>query len=288
MGVELGFGTPPQKNINDTITFGSNLSLSNFEFGSKDIYYDSSTIPTPYSGHLGVNNECFTGDQCDYYCTNILGQLVQQGAIYARAFSLLPPKDANTTGNLLFGGIDQAKRDEPVSAILYLPGDQALNNHVTFYTFYVTDTTGNETVVPVDPASYVFWDTNTPSWDLPLAGFQAVADYLQLGDVDPDSGYPFQVGCKFLEPTTASISIGFNDSPNFQVYYHELVYQLGPNDCWTAVRGATPIEDDDVYFIVAGGAFTRKFYLTFNLDARTISISGARYTDDESIVAITP
>jgi hypothetical protein len=241
---------------------------------------------------LGINNECFTGDQCDYYGPGVLGQLVQQEAIYARAFSLLPPKDPNTTGNLLFGGVDQAKRDEPVAVIDYLPGNETLTNHMAFYTnmttFYVTDTAGNETIVPVDPTSFVFWDTGTPSWDLPLAGFQVVADYFQLGDVVPDSGTPFQVDCKFLEPTTASISIGFNDPPDFQVYFHELVYQLGPNDCWTAVSGVTPIENDNVYFIVAGGAFMRKFYLTFNLDAQTISISGARYTDEESIVAITP
>lgn len=241
----------------------------------------------PQAGIFGLGALCSASQSgCRAY-PSTLQQLADRGLVSHRVFSLyLGRNDPDATGQLIFGGVDKAKRDGPVHTLKMNPDINGQPNNVNITRMEYKDAGGNTKVtaiIPKDKQTDCLWDSGTPRMDLPVPIFKAVMEklgnptYKRLG-----SGY--EADCHLRvggHDSNEAIVVTLEGTVEIKVPISRLVGEHpGSYKCITF------LEQSDTYAGALGDEFLRSVYTTFDYDAMTIQVSQAKYTDETDIHAL--
>ncbi|KAL6861977.1 acid protease [Trichoderma novae-zelandiae] len=269
--------------VNDTVRF-SGVTVEHFILGSIDSYNlgVKLTQVKPYAGIMGLSAICFDGPSCSVYPT-LIQQLADQGIIKTRAFSIYLGEDKpDAVGHLLIGGVDEAKREEPIfTHKLDIPWSMK-------YSSFTLEKGGKKTVWPIGPGNETDWDTGASYWGLPTDVFKAVAAELGLPEDIDTTENPYEVDCEYRDAVDSVLQVGFPGNGTIKVPVGRLVTTLASGKCFTFALNGVGGPRYTRTATVFGTPFLRNVYATYNLDTLEVSYSQVKYTDEERIVAIAP
>lgn len=241
----------------DSLSFNSDGSdgITNFQFGVAT----ESANRNPILG-IGFKALEATGDR-NYKYDNLPIVLKQQGKIDKVSYAVFLNDKNSDTGNVLFGGYDKAKIDGdfvtlPVTWLDRLDIDL---NSVSFNGQVITTSKLSTTA-----------DTGYTYTTLAPDQFDAIGQ--ALGGINKGNYYAVQ--CSKFEGK--DLEFNFNGI-TIKVPFTDLLYDLGGGVCDLLIR-----QDNRISSL--GDNFLRHAYLYYDLEARTISIGQAKYTDQTDIV----
>ncbi|PMD22812.1 acid protease [Hyaloscypha hepaticicola] len=265
---------------------------------------------TDSQGTLGLGYDTLEGATTKY--ASFIDQLVLQGIINTKAFSLYLNDLSSSTGNLLFGGIDTEKFTGTLQTLPLIPSTP--NGTIVYYGVALTavsvvssDTTqtynltSNASDGSTVPEIGVVMDSGSVFTYLPTATVQSM--YNLLGAVQsPLASYYVFVDCSLLTPATGPVTtIDFQftgpTGPIISVPLNEMVFPLSDYaeiaDHISAL-GTLPFEDTCMFGLLgadeAGGAsvlgdtFLRSAYLVYDLDSNSIGIAQTVFNSTSSNV----
>lgn len=264
--------------VSDTVTVGGQ-KLDRLQFG---VGYSSSNS----QGILGIGyplNEVQVGRAGLKPYNNLPAQLVADGAIRSKAYSLwLNDLDANT-GNILFGGVDAEKYSGTLQT---LPIESEAGVFAEFMITLTKLQLGDKTVGGNNLALAVLLDTGSSLTYLPDTLVQEL--YNDLGavfDADANAAY---VPCSTANSATR-LTFTFT-SPTIAVAMDELVLDLvtssgrrptfsnGQPACLFGIAPAGTGTN------VLGDTFLRSAYVVYDLDNNEIALAPTRFNSTSSKV----
>lgn len=243
---------------------------------------------------------------------SFIDQLVLQGIINTKAFSLYLNDLSSSTGNLLFGGIDTEKFTGTLQTLPLIPSTP--NGTIVYYGVALTavsvvssdsaqtyNLTSNASDGSTVPEIGVVMDSGSVFTYLPTATVQSIYDL--LGAVQsPLASYYVFVDCSLLTPASGPVTtIDFQftgpTGPIISVPLNEMVFPLSDYaeiaDHVSAL-GTLPFEDTCMFGLLgadeAGGAsvlgdtFLRSAYLVYDLDSNSIGIAQTVFNSTSSNV----
>lgn len=259
--------------VSDTVTFGP-MKLDRLQFG---IGYNS----TNAQGILGIGypiNEVQVGRAGKQPYRNLPAQMVADGLIQSNAYSLwLNDLDANT-GNILFGGIDEAKFNAPLKTVPIQP-EQGF-----FAEFLITLTNvelGGQAVSTSDDdmALAVLLDTGSSLTYLPDDMVSTI--YNRVGAQFDSSNGAAYVPCSIANQQT-TFRFTFSE-PVVEVEMNEMVldmftssgkrptFQDGTPACLFGIAPAGQGTN------VLGDTFLRSAYVVYDLANNQISLAQTKF-----------
>ena len=243
---------------------------------------------------------------------SFIDQLVLQGIINTKAFSLYLDDLSSSTGNLLFGGIDTEKFTGTLQSLPLIPSTP--NGTILYYgvaltavsvvssgttqTYNLTSQASDGSTVP---EIGVVMDSGSVFTYLPTAAVQSI--YKLLGAVQsPLASYIVFVDCSLLTSASGpfpTIDFQFTGptGPIISVPLNEMVFPL-PDYAEIAnhisALGTLPFKDTCMFGLLgadeAGGAtvlgdtFLRSAYLVYDLDSNSIGIAQTVFNSTSSNV----
>ncbi|KAK3313551.1 aspartic peptidase domain-containing protein [Apodospora peruviana] len=268
--------------VSDTVTIGQ-TKLDRLQFG---VGYSS----TNSQGILGIGypiNEVQVGRAGLQPYDNLPAQMVTDGLISSKAYSLwLNDLDASR-GNILFGGVDTEKYEGTLQTL------PIQTSSGVFAEFMITMTNvklGDKTISQNDLALAVLLDTGSSLTYLPNDMVETI--YQQVGaQYDSDQGAAY-VPCSLAQETT-TISFTFSQ-PTIAVEMNELVLDLitssgkrptFQNGVTACLFGIAPAGSGTN---VLGDTFLRSAYVVYDMDNNEISIAQTKFnTTASNVVEIT-
>ncbi|KAK0645926.1 aspartic peptidase domain-containing protein [Cercophora newfieldiana] len=265
--------------VSDTVSFGSS-KLDRLQFG---IGYNS----TNAQGILGIGypiNEVQVGRAGKQPYRNLPAQMVADGMIQSNAYSLwLNDLDANT-GNILFGGIDNAKFNPPLLSVPIQP-EQGF-----FAEFLITLTgatlSGTSVASDSEMALAVLLDTGSSLTYLPDDMVSTI--YNRVGAQYDSSNGAAYVPCSLANEAT-TFTFSFSE-PTITVDMNEMVldmylnngkrpqFQDGTTACLFGIAPAGQGTN------VLGDTFLRSAYVVYDLANNEISLAQTKFNTTASEV----
>ncbi|KAE9377303.1 acid protease [Stipitochalara longipes BDJ] len=273
------------------------LSIAGNEL--KDMQMGLAFKSTDSQGTLGLGYDTLEGAKTKY--PSFIDQLVSQGIINSKAFSLYLNDLSASTGNILFGGIDTAKFSGTLQTLPFIPA--LPNGEISYYGVVLTSVTitssdSNSTFPLTSTASDgsivneigVVLDSGAMFTYLPTAPVNAIYNllgavvspisssfiYVDCGLLSPPSGIPTTVDFQFTSPTGPIISIPLDELVFPLTDYASIaehISQLGTlpfkDTCLLGLLGT----DETGGASILGDTFLRSAYLVYDQDSNSIGIA---------------
>ena len=278
----------------DVVSIGG-TQIKGQQFG---VAYTSTTADAVFG--IGYKSNEPTSSNSTLY-DNLPVSFVKQGVIKSNAYSLWLNDINAASGSLLFGGVDTAKYNGPLTTIPTLP-ENGTNNYLQFLVTLnsvavsngQSNVTAGNTTLPIP----VLLDSGTSDMRLPNGLirdiYSAVNSSSTAGLQYFNTGGPLGtvIACNCaLANSTQTISFNFSGAvitvpmsaivlkidPMFRSQYHI------PDT--TCQFGVSPMQAQNPVMIL-GEAFLRAAYAVFDLDNNQISLAQAVYTSASSIKEI--
>ncbi|EEY21636.1 candidapepsin-8 [Verticillium alfalfae VaMs.102] len=246
----------------------------------------SMTLPVPVTGGQGDQHQFAgilgLGHGQNYTVTypNMMDELVAQGAIRTKAYSLALGSKTEQQGLLVLGGIDTAKYSGHLAALPVIPAEHAPDRVARFWvnlrSLALTPPSGVTRAPYVAAAGLpVFLDSGATMTLLPRALADAVAADFGAppsnSSDDPEASHSFyEVDCSMAD-APGTLDFSFGSSLTIRVPYAEMVRRTraDPPRC---VLGFVP--DDD--FALLGDTFLRSAYAVFDLESDVVYMAQYR------------
>ncbi|ERF75846.1 hypothetical protein EPUS_01212 [Endocarpon pusillum Z07020] len=269
----------------DTLSFGNSITLQNMTMGL-------ATEATRGLGIMGIGyaaGESLAMENPEAIYPNVIDELVLQGEISSRAYSLyLNDLDAEN-GNILFGGVDTNKYSGDLIA---LPVQNDSNSGsltsftVAFTSLSVVDGSGNNQLTRDSIAVPAILDSGTTNTYFPDDLANAI---LEGVGVTTDETFGNVVACEVgNEEATFVFAFGGQGGPTINVPLSQFVTPLftsngnvptfddGSEACSFGIYGAG---NDPVLF---GDTFLRSAYVVYDLENNQIALAQARFDVQDS------
>ncbi|OBT67766.1 hypothetical protein VE03_03508 [Pseudogymnoascus sp. 23342-1-I1] len=286
--------------ISETVSFNgqnkSNNAIKELQIGLADV----STLPVGVMG-IGYN----TSEAADTVYPNIIDQMVEQGLINTRAYSLWLDDLAATTGQILFGGIDTAKYDGTLSILPTLGASGkkptsfavALGGISVGHKGKMTSLTSPSFAIPV------ILDSGTTHTLLPKTVVTAIVNGLgaydfttEIGAILADCGLrtvnpDFIFGYKFGNSTTGpTINVNLSelilDFPGLDQSLVKESFSEWDSVCYLAIADSSTVTDEPIYLL--GDTFLRSAYVVYDIDNDQIAIAQSNFNSETNkVVEIT-
>ncbi|KAG7143695.1 Candidapepsin-2 like protein [Verticillium longisporum] len=262
--LRYGIGTANINYVRDDVSFAGSPVLSLVRFGMATATTDQ------FAGILGLGH----GQNYTVTYPNIMDELVAQGAIRTKAYSLALGSKTEQQGLLVLGGIDTAKYSGHLAALPVIPAEQAPDRVARFWvnlkSLALTPPSGVTRAPYVAAAGLpVFLDSGATMTLLPRALADAVAADFgappSSSSADPEASHSFyEVDCSMAD-APGTLDFSFGGSLTIRVPYAEMVRRTraDPPRC---VLGFVP--DDD--FALLGDTFLRSAYAVFDLESDVV------------------
>ena len=220
---------------------------------------------------------------------NILDELVNQGLINTRAYSLYLDDLENDKGTVLFGGYDKAKYKGELTTLPIQPDAKSgIKNTMTvsWTSLSITDSTGTTLVTPQNFVQPVVLDSGATLTLLPPDLFTPLANYFTAVNND---NYGWLVPCN-LTSVGGQVDYGFGGA-FFSVGFDQLAIPLldkagaplkfrdGGNAC---KFGISPVQEGGQ--LLFGDTFLRSQYVVYDLENQLISIAPTKFNVTDSQV----
>ena len=245
-------------------------------------------VPTGIMG-IGFNtNEAFVAQGGEPY-PNIVDEMVNQGLISSRAYSLYLDDLEDVSGTILFGGYDKAKyKGDLVTLPIQADARSGEKNtmSVAWTSLSITDPTGTTFITPSDHVAPVVLDTGATYTLLPPDLFQTMATYFTAIN---DDDYGWLVPCN-ISSQPGQVDYGFG-GPFFSVAFDQLAIPLtDDNDKPLTFKdnspackfGIAPVQEGGL--LLFGDTFLRSQYVVYDLDHQEISIAPTKFNVTDSQV----
>jgi hypothetical protein len=215
---------------------------------------------------------------------NLIDQLVTQGLINAKVYSLYLNDRGSSTGSVLFGGIDKAKFSGQLKVI---PTQKDARTGyireflVTMTSLSITDQSGKSTSLSTSSANIVL-DSGTSLTYLPSAMVTSIIKALNAYDDTRGTGLLY-ADCALLSTQSKSymtFSFGGAGGPQISVPIQELITRT------TRKPSKSPFTDTCLLGILAGSSggpyafgdtFLRSAYVVYDLDHNQIGLAQTNY-----------
>ncbi|OBT99334.2 hypothetical protein VE01_02698 [Pseudogymnoascus verrucosus] len=276
--------------ISETVSFNgqnkSNNAIKELQIGLAS----TSTLPV---GVMGIGYNSSVAAATVY--PNIIDQMVYQGLINTRAYSLWLDDLSAATGQILFGGIDTAKYDGSLS-ILPVLGDDKGGRPTSFavglYGMSVGHKGSMSSITTSTFAIPVILDSGTTHTLLPAAvvnpiirGLGAYDFTSQIGAILVDCGLrtanpDFIFGYKFGNSTTAptiyvNLSELILDFPGLDQAQIKDSFKEWDSVCYLAIADSSTVTDHPIYLL--GDTFLRSAYVVYDIDNDEIGIAQSNF-----------
>ncbi|KAL5353662.1 hypothetical protein ACLOAV_001701 [Pseudogymnoascus australis] len=286
--------------ISETVSFSgqnkSNNAIKELQIGLADV----STLPVGVMG-IGYN----TSEAAATIYPNIIDQMVDQGLINTRAYSLWLDDLQADTGQILFGGIDTAKYDGTLSILPTLgsAGKKptsfavALGGISVGHKGKMTTITSDEFAIPV------ILDSGTTHTLLPKSVVRSIVRGLgaydfttQIGAIlvncglrtaNPDFIFGYKFGTNSTGPTiNVNLSEVILDFPGLDQSLVQEQFPTWDSVCYLAIADSSTVSEEPIYLL--GDTFLRSAYVVYDIDNDEIGIAQSNYNSETNkIVEIT-
>ncbi|KAL8853765.1 MAG: hypothetical protein Q9221_001408 [Calogaya cf. arnoldii] len=266
-----------------------NETLEIFGMSMDDVQMGLATSGSKAEGVLGIGF-----DQGEFGLNlnmpvypNLVSQLVLNGYINSRAYSIWLDDYNATSGNLLFGAVDSTKY---IGDLQVLPMVDAINGldtpgptlQMTSLTFEDAPGTGSLDLAPKDMNIRVILDTGSTFSYLPKSLVDAM--YAAAGVVVGEYGYPL-ASCN-LTTATQSFIFGFGgpDGSKIKVPISEFIFpnfsegMVFPDGTPACVFGLEVYKNPGT--MILGDTFLRSAYVVFDLDNKQIGLAQSNNAAD--------
>ncbi|KAM0322178.1 hypothetical protein ACHAQA_009668 [Verticillium albo-atrum] len=254
--LRYGIGSANITYVRDDISFAGSPVLSQVRFGTATATTDQ------FAGILGLGH----GQNYTVGYPNIMDELVAQGALRSKAYSLALGSKSEQQGLLVLGGIDTAKYSGDLTPLPVISADDSPDGVARFWvkmdSLALTPPSGVSRAPYAAAADMpVFLDSGATLTLLPRALADAMAADFGAPGADDRGFYP--VDCGMMD-APGTIDFGF-DGVTVRVPYREMIRQMraDPPRC---VLGFVPNDD----FALLGDTFLRSAYAVFDLETDTV------------------
>ena len=264
----------------DVFSIGDRVTLQNLTMGL-------ATIASRGLGIMGIGysaGEAIASQNPEAVYPNVIDELVNQGVVNSRAYSLyLNDVDADT-GNILFGGVDTSKYSGDLIALPVQKDAQSgdlASFTVAFTGLSVIDSSGHSQLTRDGIAVPAILDSGTTSTYFPDDLANAI---LEGVGVTTDDTFGNVVPCEVgKEAATFLFAFGGQGGPVINVTLSQFVTPLyvaggstptftdGKEACSFGIYGAG---NDPILF---GDTFLRSAYVVYDLDNNQIALAQARF-----------
>ncbi|KAI3405206.2 hypothetical protein KGF56_001983 [Candida oxycetoniae] len=234
----------------DTIGLGG-ISITGQQFADVN---STSSFYGPIMGIGFKNGESGVKSSGNY--DNVPITLKKQGVIKTNAYSLYLNSPGAATGQIIFGGVDNAKYS----------GSLITESITSSYRLIITLDT-------IDYAGTAL--TYIHSESAAQIAKQAGATWVTT---DSSGGGSYYIDCN--ASVSGNVVYTFEKGAKITVPLPEFVFPVGNDICFWVIQPAP------TQFAILGSNFLRHAYLLFNLDAQTVSIAPVKYTTDSDIVSV--
>lgn len=264
----------------DSVTLGGSQAIKNQTFGLSDAGYDVHGVMG-----IGFDQHETTAPNGERTYPTVVDNMVQNGLINRKAYSLYLNSYNQSYGSIVFGGVDTTKYTGDLVALPLQPGpndEGTIEFFVTLSKVTFTDAKGASTVLtPDDYAQSVLLDSGTSYTALTNDVIDKLAS--GMGAVSIDDNYDMAVPCGFANTNaTISYTFGGSDGPTVVVPMSETIGTSQENEC---VFGFGPAIGG---ISILGDTFLRSAYVVFDIDNAVVAIAQAAENKQatSSIVAI--
>jgi Eukaryotic aspartyl protease len=271
----------------DTITVGGSPSIKAQTIGVSLDGFDT-------HGVMGIGydtNEAYDSQADNGVYPSTVDQMLTQGIIHRKAYSLYLNEYNATTGAVIFGGIDTTKYTGDLVGLPLQLGPQGLQSefYVTMTSVSFTDSTGAVTqLTGPDYAQSALLDSGTSSTLLNNEVFQQLAD--GFGAIYVGGGST-AVPCDYATSNaTINYQFGGSDGPIVTVPVSQIIGQEEidatgfSNPSGACDFGIGPPIDG---VVILGDTFLRSAYVVYDITNNQAAIAQAKYdVSSSSIVAI--
>ncbi|KAI3405205.2 hypothetical protein KGF56_001982 [Candida oxycetoniae] len=246
----------------DTVSFGG-ISITGQQFA--DVNSTSSDVAV-----MGIGFKSGESVESGENYDNIPITLKKQGFIKSTAYSLYLNSPDAATGQIIFGGVDNAKYSGSLVPESITAPDRLI---IKLDTIDYAGTSYNY-------SDGALLDSGTTlSFIRPDIASQ-IARHAEAFWVITDSSGDGQYFINCNAPVSGNVVYTFGKGAKITVPLSEFIFPAGNGLC---VWGIQPSGDD---FAILGDNFLRHAYLLYNLDANTISIAPVKFTSDSDIVSV--
>lgn len=266
--------------VSDTLKMGDSVTLQNMTMGLAE-------VASRGLGIMGIGysaGESLVAQDPNAVYKNVIDELVDQGIINSRAYSLYLNDLNADSGNILFGGVDTNKYSGDLIGLPVQKDAQSgdlTSFTVAFTGLSVMDSSGHKQLTRDNIAVPAILDSGTTNTYFPDDLANAV---LQGVGVTTDDTFGNVVKCSVgNEEATFVFSFGGNGGPAINVSLSQFVTPLLTTD------GSTPTFNDGskacsfgIYGagndpILFGDTFLRSAYVVYDLDKNQIALAQAKF-----------
>lgn len=252
-----GKGNVTIEYVTDVVSIGS-ASITDQIFG---VGFESYEIP------LGILGLAPPTDSEELY-TYVLDNMVEQGLIDSRAFSLDLRDVDSPDGSVIFGGVDTGKfigelQKCPIIEPLDTPS--GADRYWIYLTGLGMTLPSGESGLVAEGELPVFLDSGGTMTRLPTEVFEAVGSVFPGAQYDSESGY-FVVDC---DVGSGSVDFVFGDKI-ISVAFDDFIWRV-PSMGDTCVLGVLADDDEPVL----GDTFLRAAYVVYDQDNRNLHLAQA-------------
>lgn len=266
--------------IADVLAIGDSVTLQNMTMG----------LATQASRGLGIMGIGYSAGESivaldpNAIYPNVIDQLVNQGVISSRVYSLYLNDLGADSGNILFGGVDTKKYSGDLIALPVQPDSDSgslTSFTVAFTSLVVMDSSGNSQLRRDDIAVPAILDSGTTNTYLPDDLANAI---LKGVGATTDETYGNVVPCSLAKQDLAFIfSFGGQGGPTINVSLSQFVTPLltpdgstptfnnGAEACSFGIYGAG---NDPILF---GDTFLRSAYVVYDLENNQVALAQAKF-----------
>jgi Eukaryotic aspartyl protease len=269
----------------DVLAIGSDITLQNMTMALAR----QATLGTPVMGIGYSAGESITSLDPSAIYPNFMDELINQGLINSRAYSLYLDSLDSDSGSILFGGVDTKKYSGDLIALPIQPDVQSgdlTSFTVAFTGLSVADSSGNSQFTRENIAVPVVLDSGSTYTYFPDDLAEAI---LKGVGATTDSTLDNIVPCSLRnEDATFVFSFGGQGGPSIKVPLSEFVLPLLGN------LGRTPTFDDGSEIcnigieragdnpIVFGDTFLRSAYVVYDLENNQVALAQAMFDVSDS------
>lgn len=239
-------------------------------------------------GMVGTEGSCSTEEGPTFCYPNVLDSMVSQGKINSHAFSLYLNDIDQSTGSILFGGVDSARYtgdlvSVPMVGIPLVNGSTETDRYTVAWTnFTITTSNGVETFFQ-DAFSQTsvpaLLDSGTTLSLLPTTVYKTILE--QMGAVELEGG-AFAPCYLRVANATIDFHVGGTDGYIFSIPLRELLFDVDSSleSLWHDLGGSDYCQvglqsGDDI--VIFGDVVLRSAYIVYDLDNRQIALANANF-----------
>ncbi|ROW02148.1 hypothetical protein VSDG_02362 [Cytospora chrysosperma] len=259
--ISYGKGNVTFEYVSDMLSIGS-ASITDQIFG---VAFESYEIP---SGILGVGPPIEGDDEALY--TYVLDNMVVQGLIDTRAFSLDLREIESPDGSIIFGGLDTGKYVGSLEKCPMLDPEESPTGSNRYWIYLnavgMTLPSGESGLI-ADGELPVFLDSGGTLSRLPTELFASIGSAFPGAQYDSYEG-AFVVDCSVAEEE-GSVDFGFGNKV-ISVPFKDFIWQPGTDED-VCMLGILPDDEEPVL----GDSFLRAAYVVYDQDNRNLHLAQA-------------